>query len=73
MNLTHDEVKAIRYSNLISHAHSTGHSLTIHKIPATEDSPSAETNTHFMVEVACEDCEWWDHWDERKEDWITPL
>ncbi len=64
MDKPHQEVAAERYDMLVRHvlnAPMAGHTLKFFLFDQTED--------HFVFEVGCTVCDWWDHWDERKSDW----
>ena len=61
----HVEVATERYDMLVRHvlnAPMAGHAVTFRL--------TSEDDTHYQFEVRCW-CDWWDHWDERKEDWIA--
>ena len=71
MDKLHKEVATERYEMLIRHAikepkisHDTlGHKLIFGMIDSGRDG-------YFLFEVRCFTCGWWDHWDERKSDWV---
>lgn len=60
----HNGLKAERYSMAINHVLSHGDDIyTLRLTKIRSDDPN-----FFLFEVFCF-CGWWDHWDERKEDW----
>lgn len=67
-DVEHQVVKAERYEMAISHM--LTHSQDQTAIITVRMVPSDDPNYH-LIEVACmaAHCKWWDHWDERKEDW----
>lgn len=72
MDDLHKEVATERYEMLVKHAllknnhGGRGHNLLFGYGTSGELD---ETEDHFLFEVRCLTCGWWDHWDERKSDW----
>lgn len=60
MNIDKD-VAAERYEMLLNHA------LLHDGAGAVATFLMSEDPEFYLFEVACEMCDWWDHWDERKE------
>jgi len=59
--MEHLVVKEERYDMLINHTRQ-GHQITF--------ALQMEEEDFYNFELHCETCGWWDHWDERKEDWV---
>ena len=62
-NVSTEQTAAERYKMLIHHFKNTigyRHVLQIRQLPLRKG------DTHALYEVTCNDCDWWDHWDEPK-------
>lgn len=70
MDKEHKEVAAQRYEMLVKHT-LKGHTL---EVSLVESVRANVDNIDFrLIEIMCRtpSCRWWDHWDERHEDWTS--
>ena len=66
MDQEHKEVAAERYAMLVSHV-IKHHRVDVRLIESVR--PNVDNIDFHLLEAHCYNCEWWDHWDEKKEDW----
>ncbi len=67
MDEEHRIVAAERYESLVAHVFKH-HKVSVRIV--SEGTPNVDNIDFDLIEVHCYNCDWWDHWDERKGDII---